>query len=300
MKRIGSIFLGLFLCSVFAYPQSPKMQKELDSLLQLLTQLPEDSTQAHVLNELAYYYIKIPDADTVLYYGRLCYELSDRISFPQGMINGLSRMASAHYYNRDYEEAIKCLQQSLALARKMNYEGDIMVNLGLLGDNYRDLGNMDQALFYQKEALQYARKLGKKGAIARVTPIIGDILRMMNRQQEAVVYLKEGIEASKEINDPKSIAYSLTEMGKFHFVEGNYTLALNYFLESLPVAEDFLKDYPDNRILIYNLYLYLGMIYNEVDEYKKSIGYFEKLYDLALDSKNNLHIAAVALHKHSQ
>lgn len=86
---------------------------------------------------------------------------------------------------------------------------------------------------------------------------------------------KQCLELAKKLNNNVEIARALNHIGLFNFQRGNYSYALNYYTEALPLFYELNKYSEASNILnnLANLYMYLG-------SYEKSLDYISQALNI--------------------
>lgn len=249
MKRpaISIYFLKSFLLSSFFvinFFQSPAQTPHLDSLLNVVKTLKEDTLKIQTYREICKaYMMELNDIDKVMEYASKTLALSQPLQYKKGLSYGMFYKGVAYWSKGNYELALDNYKKALVLMKELGIrkgENACYINIGLI---YSDRGNYPEALDY----------------------------------------LKKGIKLNEEANDKQGMQIGYDNIGNVYMYQGNYTQALNYHFKALKIAEErkdeLVISYAYNNIgdVFYaQNKLDIALLY-----YKKSIKYLEKVKDLA-------------------
>lgn len=208
---------------------------------------------------------------------RAVLELSPVASATQLRAKALHAAGHLAYYQDDYEEAVVCFQESLALYRAWEPGEGLAATLGMLGTTkylqgeavtaqllleeseqlcrtlgatwelaylLRRLGRAASARgewmraeAYAQEGLALAEQLGDKLLIAQTLSTLAGIAWPQNKMQQTNEYNQRSLVVARQLGDKYVVAYALQNMGYMHAVQGNLTHA-NQVQEALILAQD--------------------------------------------------------------
>ena len=101
----------------------------------------------------------------------------------------------------EYDQALRCYEDALALARAQNDRPSEAVYLGNLGAVYADLGDDFKAIEYYEQALAIYHEVGDKRGEAHRPRQSRQQLRRPRPNGEAIAQYEQAISLSKEIDD---------------------------------------------------------------------------------------------------
>ena len=171
----------------------------------------------------------------------------------------------------DYQGALKCLNQALAIGSGVN-RGLSLTNIGLIyyyqGDNQKaleyhekayqvydslkdepkkaaSLTNIGLSYFeladYEKAIAHYLISLGIKEKLNRdignVLNNIGNVYKKVGNDSVALKYFSDALQAHQSKGKKREEAYSLTHLGMVYLERGDYTMAVQYHQEALKIRE---------------------------------------------------------------
>jgi tetratricopeptide (TPR) repeat protein len=112
------------------------------------------------------------------------YELSDNLLILTPLDNCIGTI---FYHQKEYDEALKHLNSALDASRALGLEMDVAINLLFIGLVYRELGQFQEALYYEFQALQIYSEKGSKNDLGRINTDIGDTYSASGNPGSAVI-----------------------------------------------------------------------------------------------------------------
>jgi signal transduction histidine kinase len=147
----------------------------------------------------------------------------------------------------------------------------------------------DSALQYANQAKRLAVTKEQKDQVARSNLLIGIIYDVKGKYDSAMLYHHMALKNAIEVNDTSLIASSHSNIGLTFWHVGSYYKALENFFASLSFFESLAGSNPNKA----NVYNNIGLLYSELKEYEKSIGYFRKAGSLYKKNEDLLGQGAV-------
>jgi tetratricopeptide (TPR) repeat protein len=167
--------------------------------------------------------------------------------------------ATKLFNEKQYDQALAILEQFLAQNPKA-YQTQL-----LIGDCYREKGELDKAIEIYKKALEEAKADEKTGlqVTARALAAIGDSYVRKNDIENAQVYFKQSIDTSP---DNETLAYTV---GEVFFSNQKLDEAIDYFTKATVIKPDWAPPYHK-----------LGLVYLNKTDYAKAKENFAKFLTL--------------------
>ncbi len=221
-----------------------------------------------------------------------------------------------HFYEGDFDEALRHLNQSLQTSTENGFEKMVVRNLHWIGVAQRKKGLHEEALKSFNESLGIAKGAGMTGMVGKNLRHIGLLLMAKGRHRESMDYLERSLHIAQERQDDGLKMSCLSSIGLIHRNQGNLEKAKDYFTRSLEISQkrgdrrwmasnyiglgdicsqqrDYqcaLKHYQqslafseelNDRMGLANTYNKMGKIYLKTRETKTALHYFEKSRDMA-------------------
>lgn len=308
------IAIFIILCLLTANLVNAQSSQTIDSLKKVLeTDLPERE-RVDVYNAIAHEYRGTDSTKTALFTSKAI-ELSNEISYPEGvsdayyhigwatMIKGdytkatslfLKGLAAAqsvsyprgeayahnglgivHYYQGDYSSALEQWLQSLKISQQIDDKKWIANSYNNIGRIHEERGNYSLALEYHLESLKIREEMNGKSGMADSYSNIGKIYEDLGDYSTALEQYQESLKIRKELDEKGKMAISYSKIGKIYERKGDYIAALEEYYKSLEIRESLGEKYG-----IANSYNNLGEIYLKQKEYERAIEFKRRSLDL--------------------
>jgi signal transduction histidine kinase len=272
----------LLCCLALASTAQNTKQREIDSLIQTLPKMKEDSKKILQLNMIAFRYQSI-NPGSGMKYAKQALALAQKINDNDGTAEAY-RMVGYNYSVEDKEKALSYYKKALTFTKSKDILANLYMGMGLIytfqsdyksamkydlmalklaeevkdekqvvsmssniGIIYYDLGNYPKALEYYKKSLAGNIKLGRKGGIAYAYGNIGNVYSSMGQNDKAIGYYEKAAAISIELGDLMSKAMSYSAIGDIYFQQKKYDRALSYLDESLEIS----RKMEDSRNIAY-------------------------------------------------
>ncbi|MBI5219319.1 MAG: tetratricopeptide repeat protein [Bacteroidia bacterium] len=289
------IFLSLFNKNLYLFPvylflinsviTHSQDRIKTDSLLNILKTLKQDTSMANIYNELFLHYVD-NDTSKALYYSRLLHEFSEKINFRKGIVNYLHGMGVFYYYQGDYSLSIDYLRKSLKLREELGDKKGISSAYNNIGIDYSSQADYPKAIEYYQKSLKIDEELGNKRGVSQCYVNIGIVQSLQGNYTSAIDYYQKSLNiiddllAQKknksdiqELITGKSTCY--TNLGLVYYLLHNFPKALEYYQNSLNIAEK----YGDKKAISQGLNN-IGMVYDDLGSAAKAIEYYQKSLDI--------------------
>jgi tetratricopeptide (TPR) repeat protein len=193
--------------------------------------------------------------------------------------SALLGIGSFHLDLGNWDEAERCFQQALAIARKENNQSDIASSLGLLGGIERNRGNWDEAEKLFRQFLALRTELGARQGMAYSWGALGDLERNRGNWDEAEKLFRQCLEVETELGDRSGMASSWGMLGYIEQCRGNWDAAEKLYRQSLALRTEL----GDRQGMAYSWGV-LGDLERNRDNWDEA----EKLYRQALALRTEL------------
>lgn len=269
MKNKYIILLVCFLLLSVKYTVS--QNKKLDSLLNQLNHLPNDTNKVNLLHDIVLGYYHLSEFDSAAVYAGKRLDLSEKLNDPKGKQLSHFQYAYIYYRKSFYETAIYHANKSLEICRSRKDRRFEAESLNILGITYKNTGDYDRSLKLFFEALKIWEALDKKEKQVIVLNNIGLSYYYMEKYETALEYYLRCYDICQEIDytNGKSLYYS--NCGLLFYKQKEYDKALDYYERSLQIE---LQQNDQYGIPI--CYTNIGDIYKQQKLYNKAFEYYNK------------------------
>jgi adenylate cyclase len=214
----------------------------------------------------------------------------------QNKVNLLNKLGW-EYRNADFTKAFTYLQESIALAEKINDVTGLADAYSFTGIVYKYTGDYQQALDYFYKALHHGEKHQLTESIGYSYNNICEIQRYQKNFKEALMSSDQAIAEFTKIKSSKGLGYAYIRRGEIFQDQKNYQAAIEAFVKSLVIRQE-MKDLESvatslNRIgLIHNLW---GKNQEALEYLNKALKIAEELHDRRGIINFNIDISKVYL-----
>jgi len=187
----------------------------------------------------------------------------------------LLRQVRLALQNRDYQGAIKHLEQTVKIAHDAGDVGAEGRHLGNLALIYYRLNQPERSLEYFEKALASAREEGDQATENGLLGNMGNILREVQRYEDAVSYLNQALVIAQEIGDVRGRGIWLGNLGLVYDDLKQPGKAIDYHQKAVEIA----RRLQDQRGLASRL-TNLGNSYVANKDFLNAITQFEEVVEI--------------------
>jgi tetratricopeptide (TPR) repeat protein/tRNA A-37 threonylcarbamoyl transferase component Bud32 len=134
---------------------------------------------------------------------------------------------------------------------------------------------------YGKQILDLTKQIHYPRARAQALLSLSYALSVLGDWEKPFAYSKEALTIYANQNDKIGMGGALNVTGYLYTRIGYYNIALDYFLRSLKVYEEF-----GSKSDLYLPYFYIGNLYFNLEDYPKALEYYQKALDIVKDSRS--------------
>jgi len=135
-----------------------------------------------------------------------------------------------------YAEAAGYLEESLALATRLDSRLTIGLSHHNLGNARRNLGQREDSAAHIEAGIRIFRELGSRDALAAALADLASTYLELNRLADAEGALQEGLRLEIELNRPRGIAYKHLGLGNLRLAQENLADAQAEFENVIKIA----------------------------------------------------------------
>ncbi len=183
-------------------------------------------------------------------------------------VNTLSALYNSFLYS-DPNRALAYAREGLQLARSLEYDQGIGMELYHIGVFYSNKGINDSARSLYTEALPYFERIGNREMLATVNHGMSILDYNEGEYDQALTRLEQNLELyASEPVDSSGLAITYDLRGAIEYFKGNYTIALR---ETLKGVEIFNK--LDEPLRLADALGHMASIEFSLENYQESLGY---------------------------
>jgi class 3 adenylate cyclase/tetratricopeptide (TPR) repeat protein len=148
------------------------------------------------------------DGVTALQHARVQIEFAERIASPAARTGAYDSLGVAHLLRGEFEDAVQCLESSLAIAREtgtfLQAEALVLANMS---DAYRGCGDLDRAIDVAREAVEVARARRTRMHECRASLFLGRALVTRSGDHDLIEAEQALADAMAIVNRTEARAY---------------------------------------------------------------------------------------------
>jgi signal transduction histidine kinase len=196
----------LFLTLLIIVKAAPGQtwEQERDSLLKVLSAARDDSNKAMTMIYLGAEY-EYNQPDSALYYLKRAYDLSIRVHYVRGIVNGLSLQAAVLATRNDLDSAIALDSAAIVISQKANYQkglAGVYNNIAILYDNKGDLVH---SVDYYLRAIALDEQFHDDSRLATGYSNIAGVYVHLNEYEKGYAYSLKGIALGRKSQDKNAM-----------------------------------------------------------------------------------------------
>jgi signal transduction histidine kinase len=294
MLASRTIVVTIFVQVFGLISTSSAQQHYADSLLQILATSPNDTTKVMLLNDLVLS-LRDKDPNAALDYALDASALAKELDFQKGLGSILQNLGWIYYRKGDFTDALENSLEALEINRQFNDSTVVANCLNNIGAIQYERKQFASAISYFKRGYILSRMLNDNAIMSRSLNNISFSYLALKQLDSAEYFVRLAIEEGDKARDRFKTGFSDRILGDIYFEKGEYSLALETYLECLNgarqrdqnsliastlhrVARAYLKLKQPDKALTYLL---------ENAEKTRKLGYkdeLEKTYALLIDA----------------
>ena len=213
-------------------------QERIDSLVQLLPALADDSAKVKLLEEIGYSYYGI-NPDEGVKYGHASLELAQKLGWEKGMAQAYNTIGINYGYGKaDHPKALDNYLKALTISERIGDVRQVASLLNNIGSVYDDQGDDNKALAYYERSLAANRALGNTNSVANNLSNIGVVHTRLKNFEKAISYKKEALKLKEELGDRWGIATNTNQLARIYGEMGRLDTAVVLFKVALGIYRE--------------------------------------------------------------
>lgn len=290
MERMGRFRTVFVVCGLMvilnAHFVAHAQDSRTDSLIQLLSRSKEDSNKVNLLNQISAADIQ---SSSALDYAQQAVTLSDKIKYNKGKALAYKNIGLHHFIKSDFIRADENWRQAQKLYAQIRDEAGLANILNNLGSIQYNLGNLSSAIEFFFKSLEASQKASDTLRTVTALNNVGLIyMAKPNTHDLAIDYLTKALKLGERIKDSANMGLSYVNLGEVYYEQKNDSAALyNCFR-----AKELL--HPNDEILPY-LLNNIGKIYSRKGQNDLALKYHEEALAKATEIGSKLFMAQASL-----
>ncbi|MGB5698742.1 adenylate/guanylate cyclase domain-containing protein [Muriicola sp.] len=283
MKILVGTFLGFLLVFFPTIILNPVIAQnpQIDSLKQKVIEGIADTSMVSTLNALSVEILNEEDIPKALFYSKQALEMADSLGYKRGRAYALKNMGLAQYYQGEYLKVLEYWSESLRTFEVIKDSLGIANMANNLGAVYYSQGSNTKAIEYYLKSLGISEKIKDTLRIATALINIASVYADTPKDYDlALNYYNRLNPYLGPLNDPQVRTYYLMGVGEIYFKKRNFSEALRYYEEALPLAQN-ISDQTESL-------LQLGKLEFQIGDTEKALNFLEQAKKGALENNQQL------------
>ena len=272
-----SIASRIWVLLLFFSPDlSAQYQEEIDSLLNIVTAAPDDTSKVKIYGDLSWNYAGTR-SETALasLYADSMRLLSERLEYEKGIMESHLCYGVIDRHEGNYKDALEHFDKYVNFFKE---KGDLKLEVQgwfQIGTVHHELGNFDQSMAAYDYILNIHEQNEDWHGVVRTLNSIGIIYKKMENYDQAIRNYQKAVTVNDSFNLGRDLTYIKFNIGNLYAEQKKYNEALNAFQESLIIATEFNNQHGISANLYAN-----GWILNKMEKHDQALKYHQKALDL--------------------
>ncbi len=243
----------------------------IDSLLNILSGLPDDTNRVNLLLELSESYYDRSVLDTAQQYAGEAASLSRDIGYDHGIIESLYRHGLILNRYGYYKEGIDTVKKMIAISDSLQLDRDVAKGYWLHSAMQRELGDYEGAVENLRSSLEIYKRSDDSLRLLSVYNSLGNSFLRISEFDSASVYYHFAMKYCEALGHETGLASVLNNLGRTmsSLPKPDYELAKEYLYRSLLINKK------HNRLYSIALnYNNIGNLYNFINKLDSALYYY--------------------------
>ena len=267
MKLTNFAHILLLLCILSIQPLWAQYQVKIDSLLQELPKLKEDTVKVELYRRLCWNYGGLrTEIAMARAYADSMKLLSEKLNYTHGIIEAHLSYGMVNRYEGNYDEALKELEKYISYHKKHNNPAKEAKGWFQVCTIQQAKGNYEKSL----EAAEYCITIYQKNedwnGVAGTLNSIGIIYKRTGKYQEAIDTYKKALATNDKYQLNRDLTYVYHNIGNAYTELQQYDTALQWYQKSLDMSR-----VVDNSYAIASNLTTIGRVYNLTNRFVEAI-----------------------------
>lgn len=198
--------------------------------------------------------------------------------------NCFSRIATIHFYQSEFPDALLNFEKSITYFDKANFKKGTASSMNNKGAIYYYLGNYSKALDNYKKAMTLHESLNDETQLAATTQNIGNIYLDLKDFSNAMKHFEIAKDIYKKTSNTKALSQVSNNIGDLYMKQENFETALSNFEMSLKLATE-----NNEKQIQVEVLFNLGKLYERQNEYIASLAYYNQSLNLSKAINSSLY-----------
>jgi tetratricopeptide (TPR) repeat protein len=236
MMRAYFNYLFSVLLALASFAAGAQDQRACDSLQQLMSLHPADSTRSLLLTGLSLAYKEV-NRQKAFEFANEAISVAEKCGFKKGEGKAHNNIGDLYWYAGDYSTSSDHYFKALKIFEDLHDKDGMAECYRNIGWIYQGQQNYPLTLKYYQKSLELNREMGNKRRIVSNYDDLSIAYKLMKRFDEALDYSQRTIQLADSIGERKGVATSYGNLGGIYVDMGNYDLAIEALKKSTLLHE---------------------------------------------------------------
>lgn len=254
--------------------------QNLDSLLQALPTMKEDTNKTIALQKIASIYL-FTDLEYSKKYTDTLLRLTTKISDNKRTGQAYQLYGEYYYRNNDWLNMKRSLEKAKTFFSTKTDKAEFIPINSLYAQYYSKMGDSETAINMYLKSLRSYEELNDKAGEGKTLSSIAFLMGKNKRYKEAEDYYLKAIRIRKELGDKRGESLIYLNLGSFYCEQEQYEKAYPTIQAALTIQKEL-----GDKIIIAGCEANLANLYNKKNEYQQSLNLTDKLLPFYIEQNN--------------
>lgn len=252
----------------------------LQSLLKHYGTLPGDSFTPDLYNHIGNFYNSTANYSRALDMFNKSRALFTQQKRAQGQCSAITNMGNSYFYLRNYDKALACYKEALALNERIAHDETTASNLyNNVGIIYSMRGNRVMGMNFFKKALSVYVKQGDSLSISQAYNNFATAFQHHGEYDSALYYYHEALRLKEKFGSRRSKLDAFHNLAEIYFNKGDYAKSMQFIRKAIALH--------DTSVFSVDLE-YTYRLLSEIYEVRNSMGLALRYYKLSKSIRDSI------------
>ena len=226
---------------------------------------PDECSKAKIQSIIATLFFNMGNIPEALKYVNESLIVFRKLNMKLNIVKDLNLLFSISKINLSTGNENNYLEEALALCRENNFKNELITTLYNFSFKAGIADNIELKKKYRDDALKLSREINNTTMTITILASLGITETLSGDKDKARSYFEESFSLAKQMNNQNFISINLSGLGNIYLKEKDFENAEYYLSESVRSSKEY------GLINTYPLLKNLAVMYNEKGEYEKAL-----------------------------
>ena len=268
--KTNNVLFGILFVFITSISYSQQIQKNIDSLLVVLSETPADTSKVNLFRKIAAHY-NVAHLDSAKAYAEEGIVLAKQLNYIDGHWENLNVLGNYYERKTDYENALSNYDAAMALIETANStKGEAVVKNNIATIFIRK-GEYQKAVPLLFEALKAEEILKNENGIAQAYNNIGVVYYYMQDFDKTTDYLTRALVIQEGLGNFDGLINGYNNVGAIHIHQEKYKEAIKDYEKALSISTE-IDDKVNQAIELSNI----GICWTKLRDFEKAEEFYNR------------------------